>query len=233
MSKHTSLLKFLGVIGTYLVLLNSCSNNNSETQSQRKSKSGDSLFILSNIKSSLIKIDSATYKKFISIDTIQKSQFVTPEIVDENPDVTIVGQTYINEYVSGLFISKQDKIGDNQPIIISARGDDYDALILIILDRNNKPLSHILLSGGLEGGPDGELGDSIVLLHQRESIIKNDEILTYVLRIRQPEDDTNKLPTIDSISYLRKIMPDGTIKILKTDSIRYYRKVIKWPNHYW
>ncbi|HTA84031.1 MAG TPA: hypothetical protein VK783_13895 [Bacteroidia bacterium] len=212
-------------------LLASCSNNARQQNNSDFTISPDSLFVLKNLKTSLFKVDSATYKKFAIITKAQKLKFVTPSIFDENPQVSSVKQSYINDFVSCHFIAEQDSVGSFKPIIISASGDDYHALFLLLLGKNNKLAAHILLSGGLEGGPDGETGD-FILLHQRESILNNDEVLTYVLNIKQYEKDSTKRAQVDSISYLRKISPDGTIKVVKKDSSRYFRK-INWPNHYW
>jgi hypothetical protein len=232
-------LKYLLILSCVIAI--SCTNTPSidkETNKDKKTETKvvtrpDSLFMFKNITSSMFQADSSTMSQYVHMDTIQKMQYLTPKIIDsENPDVMKVGQTYINDYMYSYFISKQDKIGDYQPIIVSAHGDDYGALILLLLDKNNKPVSHILLCGGLSAGPDGELGDSIVLLHDRESLIKHDTIITYILRVRQPENKDNALPTIDSISYIRKILATGEIKTIKTDSVRYSRK-IDWPKYSW
>jgi|GEM_PF-3434627 len=225
-------LKYFLIISCVVAV--SCTTNSTQEKSPENKviTRADSLFMFHNINTSLFKADSATMSQYVAMDTIQKMQYLTPKIIDsENPDVMKVGQTYINEYVGAYFISKQEKIGDAQPIIVSASGDDYHALILIVLNKNNKPVSHILLSGGLSAGPDGELGDSIILLHDRESLIKHDTLITYILRVRQPENKDNASPTIDSISYIRKILPTGEIKTIKTDSVRYSRK-IDWSTHY-
>lgn len=206
-----------------------CSTNSHKTKEANTLTSlPDSLFVLKNIKSSLFRVDSATMKKYVEIDSIQQKQLITPTILDD----IITSQDYINHDMGGYFIAKQNKIGSFSPIIVSMSGDDYSALILLLLDTNKRPVSHILLSGGVEAGPDGEIGDSIILLHNTESILNNDIITTYTLHIRQSEKNDTIPPTIDSIVNVRKILPNGTIKLLKTDSSRYTRKY-NFPDHCW
>lgn len=195
----------------------------------------DNLFKLHNISSSLFTVDSSVMNSYVVMDTIEKAQLLTPEVVRGSPGAIEVGQSYIIHDMEAKFISKQDKIGNTQPIIVSVHGDDYGSLILLVLDeKNNKLISHLMLSGGFDGGPDNEIGDSLIFFHDMESTIKNDIIKTYLLKIQLWEKDSTRLPLIDSISYMRKILPTGEIKLISKDSIRYSREIdINRPNICW
>ena len=194
----------------------------------------DSLFKLQNIKSSLFSADSSVMNSCPLMDTIQKALLLTPEVVIDRPDLMKIGQSYINDFMQARFVAKQDKIGESQPIIVSVHGDDYAALILLVLDKNEKVVSHLILSGGLNGGPDNEIGDSLIFYHDMQSTLENDIVKTYILKICQSEKDSTQLPIIDSISFTRKILPTGEIKFLKKDSTRYSRKVSSdWPKVSW
>lgn len=221
------------VISGFVTMLWSCKESTNKTTSANQPFAlPDNLFVLHNIKGSYFQVDSITQSKFVAMDTIQKNQLITTSTIKESPQLASVDKAYIVKYMRGAFISRQDQIGDFQPIVISLEGDDYHALVLILLDKDCKPVSQLLLSGGFEAGPDDEIGDSLILVHDRESIINNDEIKTYILHLQQSEKSDSIPAQIDSISYTMKILPTGKIDTIKKDSTRYAR-IYNWPKHCW
>ncbi|HXB10374.1 MAG TPA: hypothetical protein VNZ45_00190 [Bacteroidia bacterium] len=228
--KNSTIILFAFV----LLAWTACKQKQDQGQTTNNNTLSDSLFKLHNIKSSLFSVDSSVINSFTVMDTIQKALLLKPEVIIDRPDLMKVGQSYINDFMPARFVAKQDKVGDLQPIIVSAHGDDYAALILLVLDKNNKVTSHLILSGGLNGGPDNEIPDSLIFYHDMQSTLQNDVIKTYILKVQQSEKDSTSLPIIDSISYTRKILPTGEIKLLKKDSSRYSRKVdSNWPKVSW
>ncbi|MFI5186943.1 MAG: hypothetical protein ACHQF0_09475, partial [Chitinophagales bacterium] len=111
------------------------------------------------------------------------------------------------------FVSKQDKIGEFTPIIVWAGGTDYGALILIILDKANHPVSYLELSGG-------ECGDDPSYCDLRHSFFNNDEIRTYIRKKVWRKDDSFT-GYVDSINYRTKILSTGKFVTKKIDSTRY------------
>lgn len=213
------------------IVLASCTNRPNKSITGEAFHLPDSLFVLKNLKNTLTHIDSATRKKFIEMDTIQKGRIVLPSILNDIPQIN-VKPDYIHNFMQGYFVSEQDTIGEFRPIIVGVSGDDYESLILIVLDKNNTPVSHLLLSGGLEAGPYES--DSILVNKDRISIIKGNSILTYELYIREHTDTAteNEPNIIDSVSYKSTILPNGEIETKKLDSIRIKRTYIP-PREDW
>jgi hypothetical protein len=124
----------------------------------------DSLFVLKNISSSDItenfRYDNKTDSYYT--DTTKKISFIrfdsTYRIKLLVPALTKLGFGWINhgewaQIMSAFFISKQEKVGDCQPIVIDVSGTDFWALILITLDKNCNVVSSFALKGGECGWP--------------------------------------------------------------------------------
>jgi hypothetical protein len=221
---------FISVLVLITGLFSACHSNTADSK-QIKGANFDDLFVLKNITTSLFKVDTTTRKKFVEMDSNQKRQYIIPNIHYENKDLVVPDTQYLVKYIEGRFIAKQNKVGEFQPIILALYGDDYEVLLLVILDKNHKPVSQLILSGGISAGPDDETDDTL-MQHDRESLLYGDTVRTYLLRLKIPKRDTIVSESIDSISYLREIMSDGKIKLLKTDSSHYIGKY-REPEHWW
>ncbi|MBI3509329.1 MAG: hypothetical protein HY064_01595 [Bacteroidetes bacterium] len=168
--------------------------------------------------------DSTKKIKFVRLDSAQKEKYLLPVMGD-------VDKHYVISYVDAYFISKQDTMNGFTPIIIKASGDDYDEMMMLLLDKKGNVASKLSLSGGECGGPD-EIGDSLMLnCPYLFSTMKNGEVDSYVLHVydRESKDNITRPSIIDSVTFISKITGDGKFETKKKDSTRYER-VYKWQN---
>ena len=213
---------------------NSCEPKNQKSNSNNKTKNihvnidlSDKNFPFKNISSSLIaksffydKIlftDKSEKVSFTILDSLQKLKIIAP-VIDIDP-------TYIATNMEAVFVSKQDKIGDYTPIIVLLSGDDYESLIYILVDKNNKPISHLILSGGNCAGPDEETDSTFKNCPDKTSFLNGNEILSYVLIICERKDSVSEPAIIDSITFKSIIKLTGQIETKRMDSVRYKRRV--------
>jgi len=192
----------------------------------------DSLFALKNIENvDLIYnnvryiddglfLDSSKKVKFVALDTIYKAKILAPILKQE----LSVDMDYVKSFMDSYFISKQEKIGDYQPLIIWTSGDDYTSLILTLVDSTLKPVSHMVLNGGFLSGPY-EINDSLTSWEEeKHSKITGNTIHSYSLNTYVWTDSRNDSAFVDSIIYTSKILQNGQIKTEKIDSVR----MVKW-----
>lgn len=106
---------------------------------------------------------------------------------------------YARDWMNAYYISRQDKIGDLQPIILKIDGDDYGSVTLILLDKNNNYVSGYNIAGGMLPGPN-ERGDSLIVYNWRSYARLNKGAITnYDLERSDYKDTTKKVSLIDSI----------------------------------
>lgn len=209
------------------VLLFSCSN---ETKNDANGNLlPDSLFAFHDIKSSLfvenfwydekdnykMYADSTRKISFVAMDSAQKMRFIVPLLG--------IDPSYVVRYMSADFISKQEPIGDLQPIICWLNGDDYEALLYIVLDKDQKPVDHFVMYGGENGGPVAETDSTLELVPVIHSFLKGNEIKWYSLTEFVRTDSVTAPSIFDSIDYLSKILPSGEIETKRLDSTRFER----------
>lgn len=221
-------LIFLGLI---LGLIYSCSATSSK-KLDRSEDLPDSLFALKNVQNTSfidkvkfldnrLFLESSKRVEFFPLDTNLKSKILAPILKTDLG----VESNYVKSFITSYFISKQDKIGDYQPIVIWTSGDDYTSLILAVLDSNLIPISHITLYGGLFAGPY-EINDSLTSWgEEKHSIIDGNQIKSTVMTTYVWTDSRNDSSFIDSIIYKSKILETGKIMTEKLDSIRIIKKV--------
>jgi hypothetical protein len=224
-------MKRLLIFGLILGLIYSCSGS-SIKQPNRTIELPDNLFALKNVhNSSFINkvkfidnrlfLDSSKQVEFFPLDSNLKGKILAPIL---KMDLRVESD-YVKSFIISYFISKQDKIGDYQPVIIWASGDDYTSLILAVLDSNLCPISHIILYGGQFAGPY-EINDSLTSWgEEKQSIIEGNQIKSTVLTTYVWTDSRNDSAFIDSISYKSKILGTGKIMTEKLDSIRIIKKI--------
>lgn len=192
----------------------------------------DSLFSLKNIENAdlvykvkyidnKLFLDSSKKVEFVALDTTYKLKILAPILkLDLGVD-----KDYVKSFMISYFISKLDKIGDYQPLIIWTSGDDYTSLILTLVDSTLNPVSHFVLNGGLFAGPY-EFNDSLTCWGEdKYSKIKGRRIESYSLNTYVWTDSRNDTAFVDSISYKSQILENGQFQIEKIDSIRTIKRI--------
>ncbi len=191
----------------------------------------DDLFVVKNLKNtSLIHSfkyqnnrlfsDSTFRTEFVPLDSTFKRLILAPIL---KKDLGVDAE-YSGKFILCYFISKQEKFGQYQPIVIYSTGDDYSSLILAVLDSTFNPISHLVLSGGLFAGPY-EANDSITSWGEETfSKINDNEINSYVSKTYVWTDSRDDSAFIDSLVFSSKIRDNGTIETKLIDSLRIKRK---------
>jgi len=208
-------LLFYSIIVVFFI---GCSNSSTQSYSNLPAACSlpDSLFVFKNISNSLIAekfyydLDNSAYTdtskriKLFQLNTSQKKQLFDSDWIVSDWQV--------------YFVSKQSKIESFTPIIVSAGGTDYSALILILLDSTCHPLSNFILSGG-ECGIDPKECDF------KQSYLNGRQIKSYIRTIVDRENlyESDSI-LVDSVNYNTEILPNGTFRSKQIDSIRYIRK---------
>jgi hypothetical protein len=199
----------------------------------------DNLFLYKDIKNSLlvnhfyfdpkedyfVYPDSTKSRKFVFLDSLQKLKLLIPVMMTDYGYQKTGGidSSYIMHLMPARFVSKQSKIGDFTPIIIWVNGDDYGALIYVLLDKALTPISHLVLNGGLCGGPVSETDSLVELCPVKQSFLNGNQISSYVLTEFVRKDSIKRPSIIDSVNYLSTILPSGQIETKQLDSTRYER----------
>lgn len=163
--------------------------------------------------------DTTKEIKLYSLDTTQMRK-IMPSIVDRAVVSSGIG------YDMGCeLVARQDKIGAFTPIIFLVTNWDYWELMYVMLDKNDNPVSHFLLAGGLCGGPSIETDTLFALCPFKVSHINGNIISSYILHTQWKRDDS--LTIVDSVSYKTMVNKTGEIKTSRIDSVR-YRRI--WPD---
>lgn len=170
----------------------------------------DSLFAVSNLKSTIGLGPDFEKIRFAPMDSIQKLRLVaTCPGLDTYPGL---GTLWIMNDWQVAFVSKQASVEGHRPIIVAVSGTDFGALLLLVLDKENHPKSYRILSGGQCSDPFCDIVHSTLV---------DNKILSY--RISCKSEPTGSYATADSISYLSTITATGQIETTQTDSVRYSR----------
>ncbi|HYV93938.1 MAG TPA: hypothetical protein VE978_19325 [Chitinophagales bacterium] len=226
-------MKFLIIIIFYVGLC-SCSSDQSHSSFSETGKKDnylnlpDSLFALKNIPDTKIIesfrwdhglfLDSTKKIKFHSLDSSQKQNLLVHMIYDSS---SIMDLMFFD------FISKQNKIGTIQPIVIHGGGDDYDELFLLTLDAHGKPIAYYSLYGGLCAGSwdaEDSLNTWCPTIH---SFFRSDSVITSVVKEYDRKDASTNSCRIDSLTYSAKISFTGEITSKLIDSVRFYKPLEK------
>jgi hypothetical protein len=161
-------------------------------------------------------VDSTKEKAYLKLDNKLKLKLLSKIL---NMDTT-----WIKDDIRAYLISKQEKIGKLQPIIILTSGTDFGALLMIILDEEGDEISGLFLSGGEDSGPLEDMDSVLLLQPYKRSFFVSNQINSYSLSARVKTYKTNKPDIIDSVSYRTTIKLNGTIVTEKIDSVRIKRK---------
>lgn len=208
------------LIAIIIIFQFSCSTPVDKTQDQNVQALPDSLFPLKNISKTEIPDDLKL--KYHDLDSSEKMAYVAPIFLkDKSHSIDL---DYFIHWQTARFISKQNKIEDFTPIIVSIGGDDFDAIYYILLDKTNKPVSGFQIGGsGICGGPE-EVSDSLLRVCPiRRSYLDNDIISTNILTMTFQPDSVKHPTFFDSVTYISKVLPTGIIETKLLDSIRTQR----------
>jgi hypothetical protein len=149
-------------------------------------------------------------KKLVELDSLQKAKLLKPFINYFSP----------RQYIAH-FVSKQEKIGNFQPIILRVVGTDYLTLWLLLLDNNCKPVSVFYLEGQNCEGPWETDSTTMSCPVKRNKFNKN-KIDSYEIRTTDFLDSNKSI--IDSLVYTTEITDRGEFKTRRIDSVRYVRR---------
>jgi hypothetical protein len=168
--------------------------------------------------------DSSYSRKYVQLTPAQKFQLIAPFMAKS----LNVKPEYARDLLTAYFISKQKKIGDLQPIIVSIGGDDYGSLTMIILNKQGQPIDGYNLDGGMQPGPE-DIGDVATKFDLKSySKLKNREITTVRMDEIDYKDTTKKDIQIDSNVFKTLIQTDGsfnTKQTVKTHFITQEKKI--------
>jgi hypothetical protein len=179
----------------------------------------DNLFVATGLKQSMILEDfkhdkhwDYFYKKkrLIALDSLQKTKLLEPFV-----------QWFPAYQYIAHFVSKQDKIGEFQPIILRVVGTDYLTLWLLLLDNECKPVSVFYLEGKNCEGP-WETDSTIMDCPIKRNKFKGNKIDSY--EIRKTDFLNTDKSIIDSLVYATEISEKGEFKTKRIDSVRYVRR---------
>lgn len=116
------------------------------------------------------------------------------------------------------FVSKQQKMGNLQPITLRVLGTDYLAHWLVLLDDQCNPVSRFYLEGeGCEG--PSETDSTMMDCPTKQNRFSKNAIESCEIRQINYTDGTGR-KIIDSLFYRTTISDSGELKTLLVDSIR-------------
>ncbi len=185
----------------------------------------DSLFPFIEIKNTLsfkdfyldrsnriLYVDSTKMKQFVKLDDLQELKYLIPIVKSESNINSNIDLSDAIKYMDAFFISRQKKVYDFTPIIVrEIRGDYYDALYYILLDKSCNPISYLQLSNGINDP-------------ERQSYFNDGEIYSIDIRGRLIND-------IDTIFWLSKVLPSGKIETNGIDSLNERRRTDNERKH--
>jgi hypothetical protein len=193
-------------------------------------KPADSLFVYQGISSSEI-VENSVYDFYnLFVDSTKKRAYLKLDNKSKLKLLTTVlkmDTIWIKEDIQAFLISKQEKIGNIQPIIIQTLGTDFDALLLVNLDQKGNFVFGTFLNGGENGGPLSESDSLVICRPYIRCFFVNNHIKSYSLNAMIKDPNHNNIAIIDSINFESTIELDGTIKTQKLDSFR-YKRIYNW-----
>jgi hypothetical protein len=163
--------------------------------------------------------DSTHKLAFVELSKAQKVKLLAASIKKEIG----VNSDYVRDMMTAFFIAKQNKIGDLQPIVVQVGGDDYGALKMILLDKNNIVVSAFNITGGMQGGPS-TIGDSLTDYEEKNySTINGSTITNTRINVSDFADSLKKPSYVDSEVYKIVFDRSGKISTKQTTGTEYRR----------
>ena len=164
--------------------------------------------------------DSTFRTEFVPLDSAFKRLILYPILKKDLG----VDADYTVKFTLSHFISKQEKLGQYQPIVIYSTADDYASLMLAVLDSTFSPISHLILSGGQFPGPYKAYDSLTSWGEETFSKLNGNEITSFVTKTYVWTDSRDDSSFIDSLLFSSKIRDNGTIETNLIDSLRIKRK---------
>jgi hypothetical protein len=204
----------------FISLLFSCSKKQSNNLVRSEEfEIPDSLFALKNISGINDKLvfDSTNKRKLIKLDSTFNRKIIYPILIDNHG----FKKKYIDGFESSFFISKQKKIGNFQPIILSTYGVDNWCILLVVVNSHYTPISHIILRGNYGSAyeminKDLEYVDEYFCTKIDSNSITTTKTISYMNLFKEVYKD--------SINYRSEILKNGLIKTQRIDSFRIFNK---------
>jgi hypothetical protein len=202
----------------------------SKTNPRKHISIDDSLFVFKGIENTeCIEHCKWDFNKFF-VDSTKKIAYVNLDNKTKVillPEITGMDTIWVKEGMDAFFVSKQERIGKVQPIIIKVTGTDYTSLILVTTNESGYILSSKILFGGENGGPLNVSDSLLILPPFSRSYFNKNEIKTFSITASINPNKNNIPAIIDSVNYLTTIDENGNIKTIETDSTR-YKRIYKW-----
>lgn len=177
----------------------------------------DSAFVLLNLKES-ITLESFKYSD--NFDVMYSGQKLNK--LDSGQKEKLLRGVINNGFPPYMFdvhlIAKQQKIGKYQPIILWVGGTDYLTSVLLLVDSDCNPVSHLILEGENCEGPF-ETDSTIMLCPIKYNQFQGNKIESQ--EVRRIEFFDSGKTIIDSLSYHTEIDDMGQFRTERLDSIRY------------
>ncbi|MDN3583324.1 hypothetical protein [Mucilaginibacter flavus] len=164
--------------------------------------------------------DSSFTRKYVPLTADQREKLIAPSVSKQLD----VNSKYARDLMTAYFVSKQKKIGDLQPIIISIQGDDYGSLTMIILNKQHQPVDGYNLDGGMQPGPT-DLGNAATMFDLKSySKLRNREITTVRMDEIDYIDTLKRDSQIDSNVFKTLIQADGSFNTRQTVKAHFFIK---------
>ncbi|MCR8556884.1 hypothetical protein KXD93_04495 [Mucilaginibacter sp. BJC16-A38] len=162
---------------------------------------------------SVMYADSSQKQRYKPLSANQRGYFLAPFLPKD------YGVKYAKDIMYAWFVSKQNKIGNFQPIILQVEGNDYESLSLILLDENYKPVSELNLD---EENILPEHRDNLNLIYNLKSysILNKNVITSYRITEIRYKDSTERSIVVDSNVFKSIINKDGTISTKQMEKIK-------------
>jgi hypothetical protein len=161
--------------------------------------------IVRGMLDSVLYADTTFTKHYTPLSAQQCAKFVTP-VVSKMLGVSV---NYVRDLMHIWFVSKQNKVGDLQPLVVSLEGKDYSSFIMIILDKYNKPVQGLILNEN--SGPTNYDGSTNWVSHKIYSQINNNEITTYHVNETSHTYPAKSQIIVDSTVFKSLISKGGNI----------------------
>jgi len=149
------------------------------------------------------------------MDWILKRKIIYPVLIN-NHDFS---KEYLDSNEQSFYISKQQKAGEFQPVILWNYGVDNYCLLLVVVDSTLTPISHTILNGNYGTGIE-KSDKNISYWTQFKHSKVNGTIITSCKITTFYNDLNSKEIYIDSIILKSEILKNGLIKTQRTDSVR-------------
>jgi hypothetical protein len=223
-----------------LVLLFNCTNSKSKKDTSNEIKSQVQKDTTSIIKDALnqgsVPLKFTLHDSLFKFKNIESTEFLRRTRIEsltplDSFQKRILIKPFVRYFKDQLeawdarFISKQNKIGDYQPIIMYLLTTDYLAIWLMILNKDLEPISYVIIGGqGDHTEPEISEKDSTYKdLPIKYCDFKDNQIILHSIVATVNYKNEKKQSLIDSTNYQITLNSEGKINVLKINGFQYYR----------